>query len=208
MYRPTAFAVDDVKALHAFIRERVFATFARAADGDVALAYAPVLLDAGTGPFGSLRCHFAASNPIVANIDGAQLRVSLVGPDAYISPDWYETPGIVPTWNYLAVEGSGPARKLDTAELRQLLVDISADQERRLSPKQPWTIDKVPAAKMNALMGAIVGIEIRLERLEGKFKLSQNIKPEDFAGALRGLEARGDAASLAVAAAMRKAIAP
>ena len=208
MYRPAAFAVDDVVRLHAFMRERSFATFARVRSGAVTLAYAPVILDPHAGPKGTLRCHFSANNSIVEAAEGTQFHVSFLGPDAYISPDWYETPGMVPTWNYIAVEGRGTARKLDNTELRQLLIDLSADQEQRLLPKKPWTIDKVPEPKMGALMGAIVGFELRLDELAGKFKLSQNIKPADFDGAARGLEARGDAMSAAVARAMRKTTEP
>jgi transcriptional regulator len=166
------------------------------------------VLDEATRPYGALRLHFSTNNSIVEGADGAQFHVSFLGPDAYISPDWYETAGMVPTWNYIAVEGRGIARKLNPGELRQLLADLSAQEEKRLAPKDPWTIDKVPEQKMKMLMSAIVGFEVRLESLVGKFKLSQNIKDEDFVGALRGLDARGDAASIAVAAAMRKASAP
>ncbi len=177
-------------------------------NGGIAFAYAPVVLDEKVGPCGALRLHFSTNNSIVEGADGAQFHVSLLGPDAYVSPDWYETPGMVPTWNYITVEGQGIARKLSSDALRQLLADLSAEQETRLLPKKAWTIEKVPEQKMKLLLGAIVGFEIRLDRLAGKFKLSQNIKPEDFEGTLRGLDARGDAASVAVAAAMRKAIAP
>jgi transcriptional regulator len=208
MYRPSAFAVDDIVKLHEVIRERSFATFARAKHGAVTFAYAPTVLDDRVGTHGALRVHFSTNNSIVEEADGAQFDVSFVGPDAYISPDWYVTPGIVPTWNYIAVEGRGTARKLDAMEMRQLLIDLSANQEQRLLPKKPWTIDKVPEAKLNALLGVIVGFEIRFEQLEGKFKLSQNVKKADFDGAARGLETRGDAASAAVARAMRKTTAP
>jgi transcriptional regulator len=208
MYRPAAFAVDDVQTLHAVMRERAFATLARVRADKVEFAYAPIVLDPEEGPYGSIRFHLASNNPIVEGADGAQFHVSFLGPDAYISPDWYETAGVVPTWNYIGVEGQGIARKLDSDALRQLLIDVSATQEAKLLPKKPWTIDKVPEQKMNMLMNAIAGFEVRLESLDGKFKLSQNLKPADFEGAVRGLEKRGDALSVAVAAAMRKTIAP
>jgi len=85
-----------------------------------------------------------------------------------------------------------------------LVVDLSAQEEAKLLPKQPWLIDKVPPERAEALLNGIVGFSLSFERLEGKFKLSQDKKPEDFAGVIAGLEARGDAASMAVAAAMRK----
>lgn len=208
MYRPSAFAIDDIAKLHSYIRERGFATVALIADGSVELAYAPVVLDAQTGPNGALRFHLARNNPVSRSADGAHLVFSFAGPDAYVSPDWYATPGMVPTWNYVAVEARGVARKLSGEELRSLLVDISAESERKLAPKKPWTIDKVAEQRMSVLLNAIDGFEMTLETLTGKFKLSQNVKTEDFEGALGGLEACGDAVSAAVASAMRKTTAP
>lgn len=199
MYRPRAFAVDDVPALHAVIRERVFATLALVHEGGVQFAYAPVVLDASEG-LGTIRFHLAKANPVAAMVDGARLSVSFMGPDAYVSPDWYEMQGSVPTWNYIAVEGTGVARKLDSASLLRLLAGLSAQEEAKLLPKKPWTIGKVPEPRLDAIEGFVLDFET----LEGKFKLSQDKKPPDFIGAVAGLEARGDTASLAVADAMRK----
>jgi transcriptional regulator len=204
MYRPLAFASDDLAVLHETIRARPFATVACAIDGTTQFGYAPVVLDPGEGPMGGVRFHLAGNNPVAAIVDSTQVVFSFLGPDAYVSPDWYDTPGRVPTWNYIAVEGRGAARRLNSDELRQLLVDLSVAEENELLPKKPWTIDKVPEKKMGALMNAIVGFSVGLEALEGKFKLSQNVTPEDAEGVMRGLIQRGDAASRAVAKAMRK----
>lgn len=202
MYRPRAFAVDDIPALHAVIRERVFATLALAHEGGVRFAYAPVVFDASEG-LGTVRFHLAKANPFTGMADGARVSVSFMAPDAYISPDWYETQGLVPTWNYVAVEGSGIARQLDRTNLLRLLADLSAQEEAKLLAKKPWTMDKVPESRLRALLNAIEGFALFFETLEGKFKLSQDKKLPDFNGAVTGLEARGDAASLAVADAMR-----
>lgn len=199
MYRPAAFAVDDRPTLDAFIRAHPFATIALVRDGRVEIAYAPVVLDGG-----SVRFHLAANNPVAQAADGARLKLSFLGAHAYISPDWYATKTMVPTWNYSAVEGEGIAERLDGEALTTLLVDLSAAEESPLAPKKPWTIDKVPPERMAMLLKAITGFSLRFETLEGTFKLSQNVKSEDFEGAVRGLEGRGDAASAAVAAAMRK----
>jgi len=204
MYRPLAFATDDKAALHEAIRLRVFATIACEIDGAIAFAYAPVVLDANEGPHGSVRFHLAGNNPIAAVPDGTILALSLLGPDAYVSPDWYDTKGRVPTWNYIAVEGRGTAQRLNHEQLRQLLVDLSAEEESKLLPKKPWTIDKVPEEKMGALMNAIIGFSVRFEILEGKFKLSQNVTSEDAEGVIRGLIHRGDASGRDVAQAMRR----
>jgi transcriptional regulator len=204
MYRPPHFAVDDNEALHAFIRSHPFATIAAACDGAVQFAYAPVVLDGRR----AARFHLARANPLAQLVPGTRVRLSFMGAHAYLSPDWYATPGMVPTWNYMAVEGEGAVTPLTGAALVQLLVDLSAAEEGHLKPKKPWTIDKVPEPKMTNLKNAIVGYEVVLETLAGKFKLSQNVKPEDCAGAVQGLEARGDPMSVAVARAMRGAQKP
>ena len=203
MYRPPAFATNDIAALHDAIRTRVFATIACMIDGTIALAYAPVVLDADDEPLGGVRLHLAAANPVAQVPNGTAMTLSFLGPDAYVSPDWYETHGRVPTWNYIAVEGRGTAERVDGEALRHMLVDLTAAEERKLLPKPPWTIDKVPEAKMGALLNAIVGFRIRFETLEGKFKLSQNVAPADAEGVRHGLVERGDPASAAVAEHMR-----
>jgi transcriptional regulator len=197
MYRPRAFAVDDVALLHDVIRTRAFATVAAMIDGRVEFGYAPVVLDPHDGALGAVRFHLAAANPISDVQEGAPLAISFMSDDAYVSPDWYETSGMVPTWNYIAVEGRGAMRHIKGDALRQLLTDLTAPQEARLAPKKPWTIDKIPAAKFELLLNAIVGFSVPFDSLEGKFKLSQNVKPEDHAGVVRGLEARN--ATLAMA---------
>jgi transcriptional regulator len=207
MYRPRAYVVENRETLHATIRARRFATIAAAIDGVVQLAYAPVALDTGCGTCGRIRFHLARLNPL-ADLADAHMRLSFLGPDAYISPDWYETHALVPTWNYIAVEATGTARRLDDGALRQLLADLSAAEEMQLAPKPVWTPDKVPEDRMVMLLGAIRGFEVRLDTLEGKFKLSQDKSAADLAGAIKGLEARGDPASLAVAAAMRMQAGP
>ena len=207
MYRPRPFVVDDPAALHAVIRARVFATLALAHEGRVHLAYAPVVFDAAEGS-GTLRFHLARANPLAGLADGARFAVSFAGPDAYVSPDWYATEAMVPTWNYIAVEGEGIATSLDRAGLVTLLEDLSTQEEEKLRPKPPWRLDKLAHARQDALLSAIAGFSLRLDRLEGKFKLSQDKTSADFAGAVAGLEARGDTASLAVAAAMRAAKKP
>jgi transcriptional regulator len=201
MYCPPAFAVDDKAALHDFIRAHPFATIACAVKDRVLLAYAPVVLDGDKACF-----HLAAANPVAQAAAGARLTLSFLGAHAYVSPDWYASAGMVPTWNYSAVEGEGVAHRLGENDARKLLDDLSGAEEAHLLPKPPWTVDKVPAARMATLMAAITGFALAFETLEGKRKLSQNVKREDFDGAVRGLEARGDTASLAVAADMRDSL--
>jgi transcriptional regulator len=202
MYRPSAYAIDEPEVLHRVIRERRFATIASIVNGRLQFAYAPVIVDSGCGPRGAVRFHLARVNPL-ADAEAAEMRFSFLAADAYVSPDWYHSRGFVPTWNYIAVEGAGTARPLDDAGLRKLLVDLSASEEEKLRPKPPWTLDKIPEARMTALLNAIRGFSVRFDTLEGKFKLSQDKKPGDIAAVIAGLEARGDPASRAVARAMK-----
>lgn len=193
MYRPAAYVQDDLAILHDIIRERSFATIAAVANGVLHFAYAPVVLDEYPGSRGVVRFHLARANPL-ATLNDAPVRLSFLGPDSYVSPDWYETKGLVPTWNYIAIEAAGQMKRLDESGLRQLLVDLSAAEEEKLRPKQPWTIDKIPPEKLAGLLNAIVGFSVVLETLEGKFKLSQDKRREDFEGVVSHLEELGDRA--------------
>jgi transcriptional regulator len=203
MYRSNAFAVDDLALIYDVIRRRVFATLAVARGGTVEFAHAPVVLDAENGRLGGVRFHLAAKNPVAEMEERTRVYLSMAAADAYVSPDWYRTVVTVPTWNYIAVEGEGVVRRLSRGELRALLMDLSAQEEERLRPKEPWTLAKLPESRVEALLNAIVGFSLSFERLEGRFKLSQDKKSEDFAGVIAGMEARGDPASLAIACAMK-----
>jgi transcriptional regulator len=206
MYRPSAFAVDDISVLHDIIRKRVFATLATSIDGAITFAYTPVVLDANDGAYGSIRFHLAFGNPVVKLEDGARVSMSLIALDAYVSPDWYRKIVTVPTWNYIALEGEGALRRMSREQLRELVVDLSAQEEAKLLPKVPWLIDKVPAQRVEVLLNGIAGFSLPLDRLQGKFKLSQDKSREDIEGVIAGLETRGDTASGAVAKAMRSAV--
>jgi transcriptional regulator len=201
MYRPPLFAVDDMAVLQNVIRRRVFATVAAVSQCGMCFAYAPVVFDS-IGNKGTIRFHLARGNAMTGLADGARVAFSFIAADAYVSPDWYRTIATVPTWNYIAVEAEGVLRHTTPAELRQLVVDLSAQEEARLLPKPPWTLDKMPEERVAMLLNGIVGFAVELDRLEGKFKLSQDKKPEDVAGVITGLNARGDDANLFVAAAM------
>lgn len=204
MYRPAAYAIDDPQLLHQVMQQRGFVTLAAALRGEVHFAYAPVIVEAEPHPRGTLRFHLARANPM-SEIDGGLIHFSFLIADAYVSPDWYDTKGLVPTWNYVAIEAQGRARLLNEQELRRLLIDLSAAAEEPLFPKPPWRIDKVSEERLAVLTNGIRGFSVVLERLEGKFKLSQDKKPADVAGVIAALEAHGDAQSLAVAQAMKEA---
>ena len=182
MHPNRAFAWDDRDEMLALLRDVAFCTIWIAGP---AVVHAPVVI---AGP-DHLRFHISRANRAAAAMEeGALALVSCLGPDAYISPDWYGTPDQVPTWNYLAVEAEGPLRLLDQAELAQLLDDLSAQHEARLAPKAPWTRAKMTPGRFEAMLKAIVGFELTIEDLRGTRKLGQNKKEAERAGAVEGLD--------------------
>jgi transcriptional regulator len=202
MYVPSHFALPDA-GLRAFLRGHVFATIAGVIGGAIQFAYAPVVYDETCGPRGGVRFHLARANPLSGLQEGAPVKLSIMGPHAYVSPDWYETRDLVPTWNYIAAEGEGHLVYLDDDGLSRLLDDLTQQEESLLTPKPPWTRARMDDAAFRRMRVAIAGFALPFEVLEGKIKLSQNRAGADIAGVIANLEKRGDAASLAVAAAMR-----
>jgi transcriptional regulator len=200
------FALSETGALHGFMRSNVFAVLAGQVGGRIQFAYAPLVLDLEPAPFGGVRFHLARANPLAKIEEGTELKLSIMGPHAYVSPDWYAVPGQVPTWNYVAVEGGGRVHPLSDEGLKQLLFDLAAQEEDALAPKAAWTMARVPPERLNALLSAIVGFRLPFNTLEGKAKLSQNRSHEDRKAAIEGLTMRGDSASIAVAEAMRNAL--
>jgi transcriptional regulator len=165
MHPNRVFAWEDREAMLAFVADTAFATIA--AEGPV-VVHAPVLV---AGPD---RLLFHVSRGNRAKLDGRRAIVSVLGPDAYISPDWYGTDDQVPTWNYLAVEAEGPLRRLDETELAILLDGLSAAHEARLAPKPAWTRAKMKPGRFEGMLKAIVSYELGIEALRGTRKLGQN----------------------------------
>ena len=178
MHPNRAFAWEDRDAMLAFIGEIAFATIA--AEGPT-LVHAPVLV---AGPD---RLHFHVSRGNRAKLEGRRAIVSVLGPDAYISPDWYGVDDQVPTWNYLAVEAEGPLRTLDEAELTELLDGLSAAHESRLAPKPVWTRAKMSPGRFDSMLKAIVGYELAIEELRGTRKFGQNKDAAQRRAAAAGL---------------------
>lgn len=174
MHPAAAFAAPEREGLLAWLAENPFlAVFASAPDG-LRVAHAPAIVRQA-GDEVVLDFHLSRNNaltPILAA--GADALAVSQGPDAYVSPDWYARPDQVPTWNYVAVEAEGPVSTLDEAGLVALLDALSAQAEARLTPKPPWTRDKMSPGRFEAMLGAITGFRLRVRRLEGTFKLSQN----------------------------------
>jgi transcriptional regulator len=203
MYNPPHFAESDIGWMHDFIRRNAFATFAAIIDGAVHFAYVPAVLDEHPSPLGAIHFHLARSNPMAALANGSTVKLSIMGAHAYVSPDWYETPEQVPTWNYMAVEGSGRVQRLDEAESMAYLTRLSAEQESFLAPKAAWSPARLQPARLKQLLLGIVPFHLPFDALEGKAKLSQNRSQADIAGVIAALQRRGDDAGAAIVSAMQ-----
>ena len=151
-----------------------------------------------------LQGHIARANPQAADLDrGAEVLAIFPGPHAYVSPSWYAAGPAVPTWNYASVHAYGTARAISDREwLRDLVDRLSQRHEAREAA--PWRMRDLPPAYLESMLGGIVGVEISVNRLEGKFKLSQNRPAGDRPRIVAALEQRADEGSRGVAFLMRK----
>jgi transcriptional regulator len=187
MYIPASFRADDRAVLHEFIDRHSFATLVTVVDGAPFATHLPVLLDRQRG---ALLGHVARANPHWRAFDGsAESLMIFAGPHAYVSPSWYATHPAVPTWNYAAVHVYGVPSVLDEARLQELLDRLVRRYEA--GRERPWTMD-LPADYLRKMVQAIVGFEMPIARMEGKFKLSQNRSAEDRERVIAALAA-GDA---------------
>lgn len=187
MHPAKPFHVEDRAALLDFIRAHPFVTVAASVGGRPMVAQAPVVIRELDGGL-ALDFHLSRGNVLTPHlVRGFRAVLLATGPDAYVSPDWYESADQVPTWNYLSVEAEGSVAPLGEAELVAQLDDLSAQEEARLLPKKPWTRDKMSAGRFEAMQRGIAGGRLFVERLEGTFKLSQNKSDADRLGAAAGL---------------------
>jgi transcriptional regulator len=203
MYRPPHFDEQRVPVLHDFIRQQSFATLVTLGSDGLIASHLPMLLDAAPAPFGTLRCHVARANTQWRD-PKAEVPALVIfgGPQAYVSPGWYatkqETGKVVPTWNYAVVHAYGTLRIFEDADSLRALVRALTDRHEA-GRTQPWSIDDAPAEFIDRQLKGIVGIEMPISRLEGKWKLSQNRPAEDRAGVIGGLRELSDDGSAAIA---------
>jgi transcriptional regulator len=192
-YIPRHFRVDDTEALARFVAQHAFATLVSPGAEGLAVTHLPFVSE--RTPQGGLRLlgHVARANPHWQSLEGApEVLAIFAGPHAYVSPTWYVHHPSVPTWNYAVVHARGRARLLPEAELAALLERLSDTHER--GRPAPWRMSGLPADYKAGMLNAIVGFEIAVTSLEGKFKLSQNRRPEDIAGVSKALEDDGQGA--------------
>lgn len=199
MYIPAHFSEMRPPVLHGLIAAHPFGTLVSSHDGALDANHLPFELDVASGPLGTLRAHVARQNPLWrALVPGQAVLVIFGGGDAYISPSWYpskhETHRQVPTWNYRVVHAHGTVTVHDDErQVRGLVARLTREHEA--SQPVPWKMGDAPAEFTDALLKAIVGLEITITRLEGKFKLSQNKDERDRAGAADALGHQGGAAA-------------
>lgn len=187
MHPDSRFRVEDRAVLLDFIAAHPFVTIAAAVGGRPFVAQSPVVIRDLDGEI-ALDFHLSRGNVLTPHLtQGFRAVVLAAGLDAYISPDWYESPDQVPTWNYQSVEAEGSVAPLNDEELVALLDDLSAQEEARLLLKTPWNRGKMKPGKFEALLRGIQGGRLFIERLEGTFKLSQNKNDADRRGAAIGL---------------------
>jgi transcriptional regulator len=198
LYRPRAFASDDRAAIARLFDEHPFATLITAGAGEPQVSHLPLLHQSAHEPHGSLIGHMARANPHWRHFgDGATLAI-FHGPHAYVSPSWYTEPASqVPTWNYAVAHVHGRAeivadRAATVATLQEMIGRFEGARAA------PWRL-QLERARLDAMVGAIVAFRIAIERIDAKFKLSQNKDEADrrrVAAALRN-EAFADATATA-----------
>ena len=204
MYNPAAFAETRPDVLHAFIRAHPLGTLVPNGANGPEATHLPLFLDADAG---LLRCHMARANPQWQRLEsGGRVLVIFAGPDHYITPNWYPSKSehgkVVPTWNYAAVHVTGTARLFDdTPSLMRHLSELTDSHEAGFA--EPWSVTDAPPEYIAGLTRAIVGIEITMDRMEGKWKMSQNRAEADRQSVIAALDALGSHAGSTMADLMR-----
>lgn len=193
MYVPNHFKEDSVETLQQHIRAYPFGLLVIADDAGIEANHVPFYLDMNEeGSLGTLQCHLARSNLVWQRIEKSRFVLAVFqGPNAYVSPSWYpskaETGRVVPTWNYLAVHVAGSAKVVqDAVWLKEHLRQLTNQHETERA--QPWAVEDAPADYTEALMRGIVGVEIKIEKLTGKLKASQNQPERNQHGVKVGLQ--------------------
>jgi transcriptional regulator len=193
MYLPAHFAESRAEVLQGLVRNHPLGLLVtRTAEGSIDANDIPFVLDASddAGP-GVLRGHVARANPLWRSARGdVESLVVFQGPQGYVSPAWYpskaENGKVVPTWNYVVVQARGTLRAIDDREWLRAFVTRLTERHESNRPA-PWAVSDAPADYIDTMLGAIVGIEIVLTSLVGKWKVSQNRPLADRQGVAQGL---------------------
>lgn len=208
MYVPKHFDEPSIDVMHTLIRNYPLATLVTLSANGLNANHIPLHLTDDGSPYGSLRGHIARSNPLWTDFD-PQTEVLAVFQEenAYISPSWYatkpQTGKVVPTWNYAAVHAYGRLRIIDDPVwIRRQLESMTAEFEAGFP--EPWSVADAPADFTERLITQIIGIEIGVTRLQGKWKVGQNQPPENRSSVIEALRESGQAAMADLVAEMAK----
>ena len=193
MYQPPHFREDRLDVQHGLIRAHPLGLLVTAGKAGPVANLIPFILDEAASPLGTLRAHLSRANPQWRDFDPAQdSLVVFQGTETYITPSWYETKRehgkVVPTWNYAIVQARGRMRIVeDPAWLLEQVTAMTSIHET--ARPEPWAVDDAPPEFLAAQMKGIVGVEIEIARIEGKWKVSQNRPEADRRGVAAGLRA-------------------
>ncbi|PYZ96387.1 transcriptional regulator [Alteribacter lacisalsi] len=172
MYIPSHFKITDHEFIYNFIQENGFASFISMSTGEPVATHLPLMLDEKKE---YLQGHLARPNPQWKDLSGQKVLAIFQGPHCYISPSWYETDRSVPTWNYVAVHVYGTVKLMDGTELTESLIELVKKYE---APDSSYQIDNVDPGFLEGMTKGVVGFKVRIDRIEGKAKLSQNHSSE------------------------------
>ncbi|WP_369958390.1 FMN-binding negative transcriptional regulator [Pseudomonas benzenivorans] len=207
MHTPAIFRQHDLPTLHRQMAASALATVVSQGPNGLQASHLPLLLEPEEGEFGTLYGHFARANGQWRDLEGGGEALAVFqGPDAYVSPGWYPSKAehgkAVPTWNYIAVHAHGRAELFDEPErLLHLLGRLSDRHEAGRA--QPWALSEAPRDYLEAMLRAIVGFALPIQRLDGQWKLSQNRSEADRASVRAGLANSAEARERELAAQMQ-----
>jgi len=193
VYQPPHFVEDRLEVQHALIFENPLGLLISQGSHGLSADPVPFVLDPDRGPLGTLRAHIARANRLWQGQDPeAEVLIVFQGPQHYVSPGWYptkqETGKVVPTWNYVTVHAYGRLTVIEDPDWLKTQIE-ALTQKQEQDQAQPWSVDDAPDAYIAAQMRAIIGLEIRIDRIIGKVKVSQNRLEADRRGVAEGLEA-------------------
>ena len=197
MYLPSHFKEERTAVVHGLIRDHPLGTLVTLGPQGLDGNHMPFQIDPEPRPFGTLRAHVARANPMWREFSqDVEALAIFQGPQAYVTPSWYPTKQengkVVPTWNYLVVHAYGPLRVVeDTSWLRNFVEGLTNRFEAGRA--DPWKITDAPDDYIERQLSAIIGLEIPVTRLLGKWKVSQNRVPADREAVARGFKGAGDA---------------
>ena len=204
MYIPASFEEKNLATLHEFIEQHSFGLLISQVDDQPFATHLPFLLDRNAGANGTLIGHIARANPQWKSFGDQTVLTIFNGPQAYISPTWYEAENLVPTWNYIAVHVYGSVKIVhDETLLLDILQKTVSEYER--SMPNPWSFDS-SEAYLKPLLGQIVGFQIEIAKIEGKYKLSQNHPMERREKVVAALRTRDTENSQSIAQEMQSRI--